>query len=532
MATHIVSNCSSLNVRKGPGTTYAIVRSLLSGSEVTVISTQGSWSKIGNNEWVSSGYLTLKGAKAVNKQYTITASSLYARSGPGTNYSKVSSYFKGDKVTVIESISNWGRVGTNKWVCMDYLSDAAVTTTPAASTTSKSSTTTNYTYPDAINKDSAHQIKPSYTPTKDLENRPIYLKQSDTRWKSVMYSNHNDKSQTIGSSGCGPSAASMIINEWIDGAYSPVECCSAALSAGYRSYNNGTAWAFFKYLAVKYGLKFSQTANGSTAKKFMDDNPGALVVCIMSKGNWTTGGHYILMYKCDGTYVYINDPASTSAGRQKNTFALLQSQCRQYFCFANPKVATDAATWTGKKEEAIKTQVMVVAVDSLICRKQPTTSNGDNSVGVFESGVLVSASKKSGDWFYVTGDSATGAKITGWVPANCVEVATADNVNSSIASDTKDAIDTLVKLKFIDSPNYWKANCFQISYMTNLIIKITQCIQKKGRKKAVKEITDITQAINVLVANGVVDSPNYWMQNYKTVSFTDTLICRAASWIV
>ena len=223
MATHIVSNCSSLNVRKGPGTTYAIVRSLLSGSEVTVISTQGSWSKIGNNEWVSSGYLTLKGAKAVNKQYTITASSLYARSGPGTNYSKVSSYFKGDKVTVIESISNWGRVGTNKWVCMDYLSDAAVTTTPAASTTSKSSTTTNYTYPDAINKDSAHQIKPSYTPTKDLENRPIYLKQSDTRWKSVMYSNHNDKSQTIGSSGCGPSAASMIINEWIDGAYSPVE---------------------------------------------------------------------------------------------------------------------------------------------------------------------------------------------------------------------------------------------------------------------------------------------------------------------
>lgn len=46
-----------LNVRKGPGMGYKVVGHLAPKTEVTVIKTEGSWSAIGVDRWVSSNYL-------------------------------------------------------------------------------------------------------------------------------------------------------------------------------------------------------------------------------------------------------------------------------------------------------------------------------------------------------------------------------------------------------------------------------------------------------------------------------------------
>lgn len=56
--TRCVKVNSSLNVRRGPGTNYSCVRSLYNGSKVTVYEEKGNWSRIGTNEWVCSDYLT------------------------------------------------------------------------------------------------------------------------------------------------------------------------------------------------------------------------------------------------------------------------------------------------------------------------------------------------------------------------------------------------------------------------------------------------------------------------------------------
>ena len=48
---------SVLNVRTGPGTGYKVVGHLQPKTEVTVIKTNGSWSAIGIDRWVSSNYL-------------------------------------------------------------------------------------------------------------------------------------------------------------------------------------------------------------------------------------------------------------------------------------------------------------------------------------------------------------------------------------------------------------------------------------------------------------------------------------------
>lgn len=52
-----VYNCSWLNVRQGPGTSYKVVTALKAGTVVEVEETAKGWSRIGSDRWISSKYL-------------------------------------------------------------------------------------------------------------------------------------------------------------------------------------------------------------------------------------------------------------------------------------------------------------------------------------------------------------------------------------------------------------------------------------------------------------------------------------------
>jgi len=58
-----VVTASSLNMRSGPGTNFAIIRTLTLGTEFTVIKKEGDWLQIklkdGKEGWVHSGYVKL-----------------------------------------------------------------------------------------------------------------------------------------------------------------------------------------------------------------------------------------------------------------------------------------------------------------------------------------------------------------------------------------------------------------------------------------------------------------------------------------
>lgn len=161
---------------------------------------------------------------------------------------------------------------------------------------------------------------------------PVDYKQYDSRWKNIMYSATNSKSQTIGSSGCGPTSMADIMACWIDKNITPVEMCQYALKKGYRTKNDGTAWAYFKSVANAYSQGFSsfvQTKSLSTLKAALAN--GAFAVCSMGPGYWTKGGHYICVYKMDNTYVYAKDPASSS--RKKQKISAFEDQRKQFFIF-------------------------------------------------------------------------------------------------------------------------------------------------------------------------------------------------------
>lgn len=160
--------------------------------------------------------------------------------------------------------------------------------------------------------------------------QPVDYKQASKPWGPRMYSNHNDHHQTMANSGCGPTACADAIATLKDPSVDPWTLAQLSMDNGYRTYNSGTAWGFFKFIAEYYGFsKFIQSASYDALKACLD--AGGYVVCSMKPGYWTKGGHYICAWMYDSTYTYANDPASSSRKKQKT--AQFKSECKQYFCF-------------------------------------------------------------------------------------------------------------------------------------------------------------------------------------------------------
>lgn len=179
-------------------------------------------------------------------------------------------------------------------------------------------------------------VKPTIPATDTIgtgDKQPVDYKQYDKRWSKKPYTITGSSKQTIGSSGCGPTSMADIMATWIDKAITPVEMCAYAIKHGFRTKDSGTAWAFFKSIAGAFGFsRFVQTKSMATAKTAIRE--GALVVASMGPGYWTKGGHFICLWRCDDTYMYANDPASST--RKKQKLAAFESQRKQFFIFYRP----------------------------------------------------------------------------------------------------------------------------------------------------------------------------------------------------
>ena len=160
--------------------------------------------------------------------------------------------------------------------------------------------------------------------------QPPNFKQYDSRWASKMYSNHNDKKQTMKSSGCGPTAMADIVAAWWDKDCTPWDLAQKSMAWGTRTYDSGTSSTFFRKCADLYkAAKYQTSSSIDVVKKCLDE--GGLLVACMGKGYWTSGGHYICVWKYDDTYIYANDPASSSRTKQK--IVDFAKQRKGFYCF-------------------------------------------------------------------------------------------------------------------------------------------------------------------------------------------------------
>ncbi|MDR0979242.1 MAG: C39 family peptidase [Lachnospiraceae bacterium] len=119
-----------------------------------------------------------------------------------------------------------------------------------------------------------------------------YYSQVDSRWKNVLYTSTGDYSQTIGSSGCGPTSAAMVVSS-IKGDISPVTMSNLYVDYGFRSTNNGTYWSAFKWTADVFDITYQETNNLETAINLVNSNYYVIAGC--AEGLFTYGGHFILI---------------------------------------------------------------------------------------------------------------------------------------------------------------------------------------------------------------------------------------------
>lgn len=140
IATGVVKANTNLNVRSGAGTAAPKVGTITGGTTVYIyekVTVNGmEWGRIGTNQWVCLAYVTLSTTGttpstpstptvSTGTGTVISSTNLNVRTGPGANYTKVGSLTPGTQVTVYEVTTNgtqqWGRIGTNQWVCMTYV---------------------------------------------------------------------------------------------------------------------------------------------------------------------------------------------------------------------------------------------------------------------------------------------------------------------------------------------------------------------------------------------------------------------------
>lgn len=244
-----------------------------------------------------------------------------------------------------------------------------------------------------------------------------YYSQLDSRWSNKMYSSIENKSQTIGSSGCGPTSAAMVVSS-IKGNITPDTMAELYTKYSYRSANQGTYWSAFKWTADIFDIGYSECYKLDDAVTKLKDNNYIIASC--NQGLFTYGGHFIVLIGVEGDYIKVYDPylyngkfdVSSRRGLATvngNTVYVSIENFREYanyqkfFCFKNnrtdTKENTTTTTVTDKVESNINKvnyQVKVIANGGLNIRSGASTSY--SRVGGYAKGSIVTVLAESNNF--------------------------------------------------------------------------------------------------------------------------------------
>jgi len=171
-----------------------------------------------------------------------------------------------------------------------------------------------------------------------MNKKPVYYLQKDPRWKDKPYRVQGENS-TVGSAGCGPSCAAMVIETLTGKKFTPEDACRWAMEHGYKALNQGTYYSYFKPQLAAFGIRCDMLNWTSTYGKPNHKNhkealellkQGYYLIALMNKGTWTSSGHFVLVWWADGK-IHINDPASTREERVSGDPYDFRSQVKYYW---------------------------------------------------------------------------------------------------------------------------------------------------------------------------------------------------------
>lgn len=252
-----------------------------------------------------------------------------------------------------------------------------------------------------------------------------YYSQIDSRWASHPYTSINKSSQTIGTSGCGPTCASMVVTA-TRGTITPPEMGDLFVEHGYRSANNGTYLSAFRFVADTFNIEYNETYKLDNAINLLNNNYYVVASC--GNGLFTTGGHLILIVGVENDTLKIYDPFlyngkfETSTRRGKvtvsgNTVYCSISNFRKYANYTRffaYKHDSNVPTNNYVPSTNTNTTMYVKANGGLNVRSSP---NG-KKVGALSNGSQVIIYETQGNWSrigtnrWVCSDYLTNSKST------------------------------------------------------------------------------------------------------------------------
>ena len=126
---------------------------------------------------------------------------------------------------------------------------------------------------------------------------------------------------------CGPTCLSMVyvyFTRDLNG--TPREIASYCMKNGYYT-ESGTSWSLWTDGLTALGLSGKELPlNENSMKKALDQ--GKLLVCSMRPGDFTTSGHYILLYDYDDTGFCVKDPNRVSNSSRTWDYDTLSPQIK------------------------------------------------------------------------------------------------------------------------------------------------------------------------------------------------------------
>lgn len=152
---------------------------------------------------------------------------------------------------------------------------------------------------------------------------PLFL-QWDPRWGYVNYGDNS----CIGLAGCGPTSLSMALYYLTgDAGITPDSVAAYSMARGLYVSGAGTAWRLMTELPPKYGVKVSEPNHSEQAMKSALDQE-KVIICSVRPGDFTAGGHFIVIYGYDEEGFMINDPNCVSRSMKQWTYGQIAPQIK------------------------------------------------------------------------------------------------------------------------------------------------------------------------------------------------------------
>lgn len=159
----------------------------------------------------------------------------------------------------------------------------------------------------------------------------VYFNQYDERYADEPYGTDN-----IGGYGCGPTSMSIVVSSLTEDIVDPIEMAEWSYENGYWCSKSGSYHALIPAAAKAWGLPV-EGCSASEPQRIVDAlSEGKLVVALMTKGHFTSSGHFIVLRGVENGQILVADPASTTRSQKAWDLSIILNEASKSAAAGGP----------------------------------------------------------------------------------------------------------------------------------------------------------------------------------------------------